>query len=96
MTALGICLEDYEYPYPVQFLSLTNDLQPVSMAYGDVRPVAEPNGRTVVLMHGKAFGGSVRRDALPARTALDRSGSHPQLRQGVLRDPRSEGVGTAG
>ncbi len=27
------------------------------MAYMDVLPGAEPNGKTVVLMHGKAFGG---------------------------------------
>jgi pimeloyl-ACP methyl ester carboxylesterase len=54
--ALGICLEEYEYPYPVQFFSLNTDLQPLKMAYMDVRPVKDPNGRTVVLFHGKAFG----------------------------------------
>jgi hypothetical protein len=26
LQALGICLEEYEYPYPVRFLSLGNDL----------------------------------------------------------------------
>jgi pimeloyl-ACP methyl ester carboxylesterase len=57
LTALGICLEEYAYPYPVQFLPLTNDLQSVAMAYMDVRPASQPNGMTVVLMHGKAFGG---------------------------------------
>ena len=35
LPALGICLEEYEYPYSVQFLPLTSDLQPVTMAYGD-------------------------------------------------------------
>ena len=54
--ALGICLEEYEYPYPVQFLPLSNDLQPLKMAYMDIPPATEPNGRTVVLLHGKAFG----------------------------------------
>ncbi len=54
--ALGICLEEYAYPYPVPFLPLTSDLQPVAMAYMDIPPDAEPNGKTVVLMHGKAFG----------------------------------------
>jgi pimeloyl-ACP methyl ester carboxylesterase len=34
--ALGICLEDYEYPYPVQFLPLSNDLRSVAMAYNFV------------------------------------------------------------
>jgi pimeloyl-ACP methyl ester carboxylesterase len=55
--ALGICLEEYAYPYPVQFFSLSTDLQPLKMAYMDVRPTAAPNGKTVVLFHGKAFGG---------------------------------------
>ncbi len=56
LSALGICLEEYEYPYPVRFLPLTNDLQSVAMAYMDIPPRAKPNGQTVVLMHGKAFG----------------------------------------
>ena len=56
LPALGICLEEYEYPYPVRFLPLSNDLQPVAMAYMDIPPSTEPNGKTVVLMHGKAFG----------------------------------------
>jgi hypothetical protein len=30
--ALGICLEEYEYPYPVQFFPVSNDLQPLKMA----------------------------------------------------------------
>jgi hypothetical protein len=33
LPALGVCLEEYEYPYPVRFLQLTNDLQPAAMAY---------------------------------------------------------------
>jgi hypothetical protein len=35
LPALGICLKEYEYPYRVRFLPLTNDLQQVSMAYMD-------------------------------------------------------------
>jgi pimeloyl-ACP methyl ester carboxylesterase len=56
LSALGICLEEYEYPYPVRFLPLSSDLQSTAMAYMDVAPSTEPNGMTVVLMHGKAFG----------------------------------------
>ncbi|HVQ17945.1 MAG TPA: alpha/beta hydrolase [Actinomycetes bacterium] len=56
LPALGICFEDYEYPYPVRFLPLSNDLQHLAMAYMDIPPSTEPNGQTVVLMHGKAFG----------------------------------------
>jgi hypothetical protein len=36
---------------------LSNDLQLVTTAYMDIPPSTEPNGKTVVLMHGKAFGG---------------------------------------
>ncbi|MGX7678733.1 alpha/beta fold hydrolase [Jatrophihabitans sp. DSM 45814] len=57
LPALGICLEEYQYPYPVQFLPITNDLQPLKMAYMDIPPDKEPNGKTVLLLHGKAFGG---------------------------------------
>ena len=67
--ALGICLEEYEYPYPVRFLQLSSDLQPVSMAYMDVPPDTEPNGMAVVLMHGKAFGGYYFRNVIEALTA---------------------------
>jgi pimeloyl-ACP methyl ester carboxylesterase len=55
--ALGIGLEEFEYPYPVEFLPVANDLQSLTMAYMDVPPGSEANGSTVVLMHGKAFGG---------------------------------------
>jgi pimeloyl-ACP methyl ester carboxylesterase len=57
LTALGIGLEEYDYPYAVRFLPLTNDLQALSMAYMDIPPRTAPSGMTVVLMHGKAFGG---------------------------------------
>jgi pimeloyl-ACP methyl ester carboxylesterase len=67
--ALGICLEEYEYPYPVQFFPLSNDLQPLKMAYMDVPPATEPNGMAVVLMQGKAFGGYYFRTVIEALTA---------------------------
>jgi pimeloyl-ACP methyl ester carboxylesterase len=56
LPALGICLEEYEYPYPVRFLPLSSDLQSVAMAYMDIPPAKDPNGEAVVLFHGKAFG----------------------------------------
>jgi pimeloyl-ACP methyl ester carboxylesterase len=68
LPALGICLEEYEYPYPVRFLPLSSDLQPVSMAYMDIAPGTEPNGKTVVLIHGKAFGCYYFRDVIEALT----------------------------
>jgi pimeloyl-ACP methyl ester carboxylesterase len=66
--ALGICLEEYEYPYPGQFLPLSNDLQPLKMAYMDIPPTTEPNGKTVVLIHGKAFGCYYFRNVIEALT----------------------------
>ena len=56
LPTLGICLEEYKYLYPVRFLPLSNDLQPVALAYMDIPPSTEPDDKTVVLMHGKAFG----------------------------------------
>jgi pimeloyl-ACP methyl ester carboxylesterase len=50
----GIGLEGFAYPYPVGLLPLNNDGEQVRMAYMDVSP-AQPNGRTVVLLHGRNF-----------------------------------------
>lgn len=51
----GIGLEGYAYPYPVAMLDLVNDGEPVRMAYMDVAPTAAPNGRAVLLLHGRNF-----------------------------------------
>lgn len=56
ITPLGIGLEDIDYPYPVHFLDLTIEGQRLRMAYMDVLS-AKPNGRAVVLLHGKNFNG---------------------------------------
>jgi pimeloyl-ACP methyl ester carboxylesterase len=45
-----------EYPYPVKYISLTIDRQPVRMAYMDISPRVS-NGKTMVLLHGKNFNG---------------------------------------
>jgi pimeloyl-ACP methyl ester carboxylesterase len=50
----GIGLEGFAYPYPVNMLPLVNDGEQVRMAYMDVAP-AQPNGRIVVLLHGRNF-----------------------------------------
>lgn len=50
-------LEGFDYPYPVQRYRFTSQGEKLQMAYMDVRP-ARPNGRTVVLMHGKNFCGA--------------------------------------
>lgn len=50
----GIALEGFAYPYPVHLLPVVNDGEQLNMAYMDVAP-AQPNGRTVVLLHGRNF-----------------------------------------
>ena len=50
----GIGLEGFPYPYPVNLLPLVNDGEQLRMAYMDVAP-AQPNGRVVVLLHGRNF-----------------------------------------
>jgi pimeloyl-ACP methyl ester carboxylesterase len=53
----SITYENIPYPYPVSFMPLTMYGQDVRMAYMDVPPEGQPNGRTVVLLHGMNFGG---------------------------------------
>ena len=50
-------LADFPYPYPVQTYQFRSQGQPLSMAYMDVHP-AQPNGKTIVLLHGKNFCGA--------------------------------------
>jgi len=47
-------LEGFDYAYPVQRFELESQRQKLHMSYLDVRP-QRPNGRTVVLLHGKNF-----------------------------------------
>src|SRR5436190_23386523 len=53
----SITYDEIAYPYPVSYLPLTLYGQDVRMAYMDVPPAGQPNGRTVVLLHGMNFGG---------------------------------------
>ena len=50
-------LSGYDYPYPVHTLKLDSQRQTLEMAYMDVRP-DQPNGDTVLLLHGKNFSGA--------------------------------------
>lgn len=52
---LGAAMENWSYPYPVQMLQFEMEGRPVRMAYMDVKP-ENPNGQTIVLLHGKNFG----------------------------------------
>jgi pimeloyl-ACP methyl ester carboxylesterase len=51
-------LADFDYPYPVKRYEFTSQRQPLSMAYMDVAPTGEANGKAVVLLHGKNFCGA--------------------------------------
>lgn len=66
---LGISMEGYPYPFPVQFLDLVNDGQDVRMAYMDVAPTGQANGKTIFLLHGKNFFGAYWREPIQKLTA---------------------------
>jgi pimeloyl-ACP methyl ester carboxylesterase len=51
----GIDLEGFAYPYPVSLFPVANDGEQLRMAYMDVGASGQPNGRTVVLLHGRNF-----------------------------------------
>jgi pimeloyl-ACP methyl ester carboxylesterase len=53
----SITYDEIAYPHPVAYLPLTLYGQDVRMAYMDVPPAGQANGRTVVLFHGMNFGG---------------------------------------
>jgi pimeloyl-ACP methyl ester carboxylesterase len=52
--AFGPQLEGYDYPHPVSHYRFQSQGAAMDMAYMDVKP-ANPNGRVVVLLHGKNF-----------------------------------------
>lgn len=63
----GAELEGFDYPYPVERFQLASQRQDLQMAYLDV-PAEDPNGRTVVLMHGKNFCAATWEDSIQRLT----------------------------
>lgn len=55
-----------KYPHPVKFFDLTIENQKTKMAYMDVAPTANANGKTVLLLHGKNFNGYYWKDVIAA------------------------------
>ncbi len=53
----GARLEGFDYPFPVHMFHTVAQGQSVEMAYMELAP-QRPNGRTVVLLHGKNFCGA--------------------------------------
>lgn len=57
MPDYGARLERFTYPFPVSMFPLTVLGEPAEMAYMDLVP-PRPNGRAIVLLHGKNFCGA--------------------------------------
>lgn len=53
------------YPYPLQHFTLVVESKPVQMAYMDI-PAVKPNGKTIILFHGKNFNGYYWKELIPA------------------------------
>jgi hypothetical protein len=53
-----------KYPFPVQYLQLTIENKKQQMAYMDVSP-EKPNGKTIILFHGKNFNGYYLKNEIP-------------------------------
>ena len=49
--ALGVAMEGWPYPYPLETLQFELQGQPVRMVFMDLKP-ERPNGQTVLLFHG--------------------------------------------
>jgi pimeloyl-ACP methyl ester carboxylesterase len=61
--AYGPQLQGFEYPWPVSLFRFTSQGESLEMAYMDVKP-AEPNGRVMVLLHGKNFCAATWQDTI--------------------------------
>jgi len=66
--AYGPQLEEFAYPFPVAHFTFTSQGTALDMAYMDVKP-ATPNGRTVVLLHGKNFCAATWQSSIATLTA---------------------------
>ncbi len=55
--SLDAMLTNYQYPFEVHFIDLNTQNQHLKMAYMDVKP-KEPNGKVIMLLHGKNFNGA--------------------------------------
>jgi hypothetical protein len=80
----SITCEECPYPYPSSYLPLTLYGQDVRMAYMDVAPQGQPNGHTVVLLHGNNFAGLDRCRSGPYVHPVDRGTLH-RIPESVLQ-----------
>lgn len=54
---MSISLDEFEYPYPVEYMNFSVYGEDVRIAYMDVAPTGRANGRTVILHHGGLYYG---------------------------------------
>jgi pimeloyl-ACP methyl ester carboxylesterase len=54
---LDIDLTNYQYPFPVSYIEFESQGEKLKMAYMDVKP-EKPNGKSIMLLHGKNFNGA--------------------------------------
>lgn len=65
---LSVTLENVDYSYHINFLALNAEGQDLRMAYMDITP-AKPNGKSLILFHGKNFGGYYWTNVIKALSA---------------------------
>ncbi|WP_236247334.1 alpha/beta fold hydrolase [Pseudomonas tohonis] len=65
--AYGPELEGFDYPHPVKRFAFESQGEKLQMAYMDIQP-GTPNGRTLVLLHGKNFCGATWEGSIEALT----------------------------
>ena len=61
---LSITLENVKYAYPTKYFTINTEGQQLKMAYMDVSAKNVGNGKTVMLFHGKNFGGYYRTNVI--------------------------------
>ena len=54
---ISINLEEFEYPYPVEYMNFSVYGEDVRIAYMDVAPTGPANGRSVIFHHGGLYYG---------------------------------------
>ncbi|KRP58204.1 alpha/beta fold hydrolase [Pseudomonas trivialis] len=59
-------LQGFQYPYPLKHFEFQSQGQSLQMGYMDVPANGTPNGRSVVLMHGKNFCGATWEGSIKA------------------------------
>jgi pimeloyl-ACP methyl ester carboxylesterase len=87
---LGIGLEGFAYPHPVHMFVIPEDGERLNMAYMDVAPEGNSNGRTALLLHGRNFPSSYWQATIKALAASYRVIAPDQIGFGKSSKPLSD------